>query len=172
MSKQILMCVETNKQSDTDTVYISCTLSHYYEDSKKISRKIVHLGSKTKYCDRKIRQEINKLTRGFPGETRVIYFVDTDNYTVKPEDRELLERIKAYCSQQNYDLVMFINDIEDVFWGEQCADTEKRKKAQQFRMKKMIDFVNETSLSSTDMTRHQSNILSVLDKHFVRKNKL
>ena len=171
MSKQILMCVETNKQSDTDTVYISCTLSHYYEESRKISRKTVHLGSKTKYCDRAIQKEIAKFQKGFPGETAVIYFIDTDEYTVKPEDKKLLEDIKDYCSRQEYDLVLFTKDIEDVFWGNQCADTEKIKKATQFRMKNMIDSISEASLSSKIITRHQSNILSVLDKYLPRKVK-
>ena len=169
MSKQILMCVETNKQSDTDSVYISCTISHYYEESRKISRKIVHLGSKTKYRDRKIEKEINMYKQGFPGETYVIYCIDTDEYAVKPEDKNLLEEIQEYCSQQDYDLILFNKDIEDVFWGEQCPNTEKVKKAKQFRMNNVIESVNESLLSSTKIIRHQSNILNVLDKHLARK---
>ena len=169
MSKQILLCVETNKQADTDSVYISCTISHYYEESRKISRKIIHLGTKTKYCDRKIQKEISMYTKGFPGETYVIYCIDTDEYTVKPEDKKLLEEIKEYCSQKEYDLILFNKDVEDVFWGEQCQNTEKVKKARQFRMKNMIESVHESSLSSTIISRHQSNILHVLDKHLVRK---
>ena len=171
MSKQILMCVETNKQSDTDSVYIFCTISHYYEESRKISRKIVHLGSKTKYRDGKIQKEINRFKKGFPGETYVIYFIDTDEYAAKPEDKKLLEEIQEYCSQQEYDLILFDKDIEDVFWGEQCPNTEKVKKARQFKMKKLIESVDESSLSSTILARHQSNILNILNKHFTRKVK-
>ena len=169
MSKQILMCVETNKQSDTDTVYISCTISRYYEESRKISRKPIYLGSKTKYCDRKIQKKIATFIKGFPGETSVIYFIDTDEYEIKPEDKQLLDEIKDYCSKQEYELVLFNRDIEDVFWGKQCADTEKIKKATQFRMKNMINSINEASLSSEVIARHQSNILSVLDKYLPRK---
>lgn len=107
--------------------------------------------------------------KGFPGETYVIYFIDTDEYAVKPEDKKLLEEITEYCSQQKYELVLFNKDIEDVFWGEQCSDTEKMKRARQFRMKNMIESVNKSSLSSTAITRHQSNILNVLNKYLTRK---
>ena len=171
MSKQILMCVETNKQSDTDTVYISCTISRYYEESRKISRKTIHLGSKTKYCDRKIQKEIAEFVKGFPGETSVIYFIDTDEYATKPEDQRLLNEIRDFCIKHEYDLVLFSKDIEDVFWGKQCADTEKIKKATQFRIKNMIDSISEASLSSKIITRHQCNILSILDKYLPRKAK-
>lgn len=169
MSRQILMCVETNRRSNTDSVYISCTLSHYYEESRKISRKTIHLGSKTKYCDRKCQLEINKYKKGFPGETTVIYFIDMDEYAAKPEDKKLLDDIKNFCLQRQYELVLFNKDVEDVFWGIQCTDSEKLKKAEQFRMKNLINSVGEDSLSSVPISRHQSNILSILDKYLTRK---
>ena len=169
MSKQILMCVETNKQSNTDYVYISCTLSHYYQESIKISRKPIYLGSKTKYSDRKIQTKIAQLKKDFNGETSVIYFIDTDEDTIKPEDSKLLDNIKAFCIKQEYDLVLFNRDIEDVYWGKQCDDSSKVKLSAQFRMNNMINSVSESVLSSTSISRHQSNILTILDKYWTRK---
>ena len=92
-----------------------------------------------------------------------------DEYAAKPEDKKLLDDIKDFCSQRQYDLVLFNKDVEDVFWGNQCADSEKLKKAEQFRMKNMINVVSESMLSSVSNSRHQSNILSILNKYFTRK---
>ncbi len=90
----------------------------------------------------------------------------------RPEDERVKIPALLHLTRINdVYLVLFSKDIEDVFWGKQCADTEKIKKATQFRMKNKIDSISEASLSSKIITRHQSNILSVLDKYLPRKAK-
>ena len=82
---------------------------------------------------------------------------------------QLLEEIKAFCEQQDYDLVLFNKDVEDVYWGQQVKNTEKVKRASQFRENNMIANIRIESLSSNTFSRHQSNILSVFDKYWKRK---
>lgn len=169
MRRQILICVETNKRSNTDFVYIKCTLDHYYEYTKEITYRPVYLESKTRYRDKKKQHEINETKKAYKGSTSVIYCIDMDEYASKPEDMQLLEEIKAFCEQQDYDLVLFNKDVEDVYWGQQVKNTEKVKKASQFRENNMIANTRIESLSSNTFSRHQSNILSVFDKYWRRK---
>ena len=60
MRRQILICVETNKRSNADFVYIKCTLEHYYENTKEITYRPVYLESKTRYRDKKKQLEIKE----------------------------------------------------------------------------------------------------------------
>lgn len=167
--KQILMCLETNERSNTDYVYITCTLERFYEHTKTIKYKPIYLESKSKYQDRKKQKEINNAKRAYSGETAVIYFIDMDEYSVRPEDKKLLDQIKDYCIEKGYDLVFFNKDIEDVYWRQQIPNTEKVEKAAQFRAKRIINNISIDAVSSTTISRHQSNILRILDKYWTRK---
>lgn len=169
MKSQILICMETNKRANTDYVYIKCTLDYYYENTKEIIFRPIYLESKTRYRDKKKQREINATKKAYKGPTSVIYCIDMDEYSVKPEDKQLLNEIKDYCEQQDYDLVLFNKDIEDVYLGQQVPNTEKVKMASQFRENNKITVVREESLSSFTLSRHQSNILNIFDKYWTRK---
>ena len=169
MNKQIVLCVESNKQSRTDYVYIQCTLEHFYERTLKIKQTPIFMGSKSKYNNAKIQREVSSAIRSFPGPTQVIYFIDTDKISALPEDKKLLRDIKAYCKRMNYDLVLFNKDVEDVYWGEPIPDNKKVEKSIEFRIKNKIKDVDPLSLSATNITRHKSNILLILDKYWKRK---
>lgn len=170
MRRQILMCVETNKRANTDYVYITCVIDHFYESTREIIRKPIYLETKTKYRDRNKLSQINQYKREYHGgETEVIYFIDMDECAIKPEDKKLLEDIKAFCFENGYDLVLFNKDVEDVFWGQQVADKEKIQKAGQFRAKGKIADIRIDALSTIPNSRHQSNILTILDKYWTRK---
>ena len=49
MGKQIILCVETNKQADTDSTYIMDAIRHNYviDNSVKISK--IYMKTKTRY---------------------------------------------------------------------------------------------------------------------------
>lgn len=79
MSKQILLCVETNKKARTDYLYIVATIKKYYIDDRKIIQRPIFLDSKTKYNAKDKVKEINKAIKEFSGETKVIYFIDVDD---------------------------------------------------------------------------------------------
>ena len=169
MNKQLILCFECDKISRTDHVYYRCTIEQFYHSSVKITETPIYMGSKSKYNNRKTIQEISKAKRSFSGETYVIYFIDEDQVTAKPEDEKTLTEIKNYCHLNAYDLVLFNKDVEDVFWGKTVCNNEKVAKAAEYRRKQKITTVNEAYLSATRITRHKSNILTILDKYWIRK---
>ena len=169
MSKQILLCVETNKNSRTDYVYIESTIKKYYIDDRKIVYRPIFLDTKTKYKAKDKVREIRKKIKEFPGETVVIYFIDVDDYDVSFETQKLYNDIESYCKENAYEFVFFYRDVEDVYIGNQVSSSDKIRSAQMFKVKRGIDSVDESRLSSKTHRKHSSNILIVLDKYWNRK---
>lgn len=60
MAVQMIFCVETNKNANTDSIYITETINRFYEQTNKISRKFIYLGSKSKYNDKETIKQIAK----------------------------------------------------------------------------------------------------------------
>lgn len=170
MSKQVILCMETNKQKRTDYVYIQCVLNHYFEKDQNIVQTPVFMGTKSRYNHQKVIKEIETNIKAFHGSSHVIYFIDMDHIASSPEDVKLLDDIIKYCEQKKYDLVLFNNDIEDVFWGESVKDGEKVQKATMFRSNKRINEVSTSSLCASNPSRHKSNILNILKKYWTRKD--
>ena len=170
MALQMIFCVETNKKADTDSIYITETINMFYEATNKISRKFIHLGTKSKYNDKETLKKIANWSKQFAiGETRVIYFVDTDMYERCPEQKKQLEDIREFCYMNNYGFVWFCHDVEEVYLGKSIVDSKKVLEAGNFRRKKMINTINANNLSSKVVRKNASNILTVLDEYFERK---
>ena len=169
MSRQILLCVETNKRSRTDYMYINAAIKRFYKDDKKIKYCPIFLGTKTKYNAKEKVGEINECIKRYPGKTTVIYFIDVDDYEINSATKSLFDDIVNYCAYNQYDFVFFTNDVEDVFLGCQISDSEKVKMAEAFTRKKQIENVLEANLRSDIRRKHCSNILNVLDKYWTRK---
>ena len=170
MGRQIIFCVEANRQSQSDYLYISETLKRFYKSDVHISYKPVYMGSKSNYSSRKVVNEVRSLSLGYRGETRVIYFIDTDRIDIDPEQKQLFEKIEQYCQNNGYELVFFCRDVEDVFHGRQVEKSQKVALAADFRRKKLIGKVDEKSLlCSVISVFHRSNILLILDQYFERK---
>lgn len=170
MSKQILLCVETNKKARTDYLYIVATIKKYYIDDRKIIQRPIFLDSKTKYNAKDKVKEINKAIKEFSGETKVIYFIDVDDYNISAETQTLFDNIKHYCEEHEYEFVFFYKDVEDVYLGSSVRDDEKVKRAEEFKRKKLIENVKEENLRSDTFRKHTSNILRILDLYWVKKN--
>ena len=117
------------------------------------------------YTDNGKIKEINSLIRQFPGETTVIYCIDTDDYDTSPETKAVNDAIEKYCSDNGYELVFFCKDVEDVFIKKTVSKAEKIRSAEVFNRKSMIKDVDEKRLRHTEPARHCSNILCVLDKY-------
>ena len=88
-----------------------------------------------------------------------------------PEAKKLLDEIRDYCNRKGYELVLFCRAVEDVYWGRPVSGTEKTKMAKDFKKAKRISSVREDFLRKTVPTIHSSNILTVLDKFFIKKDK-
>lgn len=169
MSRQVLLCVETNSTARTDYQYIESTIKRFYVNDRKIRYRAIFLGSKTKYNAKDKVKEINENIKKFPGETAVIYFIDVDDYDISPETKKLYDEIKKYCDNNGYDFVFFDRDVEDVFIGKSVSSKEKVKVVADFKTKQLINNVDEKNLKAETHRKHCSNILNVLDKYWKRK---
>ena len=167
MSKQILFCVETTSKAETDKVYISETISNFYDLGNNIRIRFICFEGKGNYKKKDVLKRISDQTKQYKaiGPTYVIYCIDTDRYDADPSHMRELDEIKRYCKQQGYDLIWFCRDVEDVFWGEQIHKDEKTKMASKFRSSRQILNIEDKKLRSENYARHKSNILQVLDKY-------
>lgn len=169
MSRQILLCVETNKQARTDYRYIDATIKRFYVNDRKIVYRPIFLETKTKYNAKDKVREINAAIERYPGETSVIYFIDYDDCDRSSETQKLFEKIRDFCRTNKYEFVFFVKDVEDVYLGQSVPNDQKVQKAEEFSRKKLIETVDESKLRSNIHRKHTSNILTVLDLFWTKK---
>ena len=93
MAIQMILCVETKKSADTDSIYILDTISRWYKVDNKVKISKINMNSKSRYNSKDVVREIAKKEKEFVlGDTHVIYFIDTDQYERNPEhEREWKE---------------------------------------------------------------------------------
>lgn len=169
MGVQLIFCVETNKQADTDWVYIMEAIRFRYNLPPQISINKIYMETKSKYNSRKVLGEIEKRTKCYKGKTKVIYCVDTDAYESNYGQKKEFDDIKSFCEKNNYDLIWFCHDVEEVFLGKQVEKSKKVKEASAFRSGRGIEHVQEEKLSATEIRNKCSNLLRVLDKYLERR---
>lgn len=170
MAIQIILCVETKKSADTDTIYIMDTINRWYkiDNTTKLSK--INMNSKTRYNSKDVVKEIAEKKRNYiHGETRGVYFIDTDKYESNQEHARELTLISTYCENHSYDLVWFCHDVEEVYLGYKVAASQKVREATVFRKKNRIQEIQEKQLSCKIKRVNTSNILDVLDKYLPRK---
>ena len=166
MSKQLLFCVEANKDSRSDWVYIEETINYNFVITPDISIKPIFMNGKTNYNKPKVTREIKSKISQFKknGSTTVIYCIDTDKYDVDPDRARELNEIQEYCKKHNYEFVWFSRDIEEVYWGKQAAHSEKLRLARKFKSNSRIEKIDDNVLSIESIHRNSSNLLNVLKK--------
>lgn len=162
-NKLIVICVECNKQSQTDKIYIGETIKKYYNVGNTLAIRYCEMGTKTKY--NRIQKKITQITKNAP-DVAIIMCVDTDDIFSSQETVSFNKKITEYCQTQGYDLVWFCQDIEEVFLHKTVSDTDKQNKAQSFKTNPSVCKATRSSLSVPDPIHHkQSNLLCVLDNH-------
>ncbi len=173
---QLIFCVETNKQSDTDFLYIRNMIDRFYDiNGSHILLKPVYLGGKGRYSTKGNKREIDKLIRQFDGganesKSYVLFCFDCDRYDSDPDDKRFLESAKDYCDKNpDYRFIWFCRDAEDVFLGHQVDDKQKKTEARRFAERKLIKNVEIKNLLSDRYRVHCSNICLVLDEFLDRK---
>lgn len=170
MALQMILCVETNKRADTDSIYITETIKHWYDLNNKIKISKVYMNTKSKYNAKDVLREIDKKSKAFTfGTTRVIYCIDTDHYEKSREHDEELKNISRYCNENDHDLIWFCHDVEEVFLGRQISDSQKVKEAAKFRSKNGIVQIQADNLACNEKLACRSNILNIFDKYLPRK---
>lgn len=165
--KAVIFCVETNKQANTDWVYIKATLDKYYMAEQKNSHvrfDRIYMGSKNKYKSKQVVNEITSWKRVYKDELVVVYCIDTDNYESNPDHKKEFEEISLYCKNRGYELVWFCHDIEEVYWKRSVDNTAKKKESIQFSKTKQIEKVDKKNLVCGNIRSGFSNILCVLEE--------
>lgn len=149
MARQLIFCLETNKRANTDYIYIKEAIDLLYQESKQIKISPIYMGTKTKYRSKDVLKEINQKKKMFiHGETKVIYFIDTDAFEKSVEHANALRDIRQFCEGNDYDLVWFCHDVEAVFLGRQISDDLKVQAAGTYRDKREIEKISFEKLSS------------------------
>ena len=167
--RQFLFCVEANKRSNSDYIYITEIIKEFYSyDDSKYSFKCIHMGSKTRYNSNKVNKQINKWIKPFSGKTTVFICVDTDDARNNYDDQKVLDEIKRYCQEKEYELIWFCRDIEEVCIEKRISSEDKVNEAEMFRRRKTVRTIKESNLTHKEYSNYKSNILNVLDKYLKR----
>lgn len=145
MNNIFVFCVETTRQAQTDNVYINQTLKRFFNAGTKNTIRYVYLDSKGHYNNKKTLREIDKLIRNSNWH-KVIYFLDTDRYDINYDDVKVWENITKFCEQNDYELVSFSRNVEDVYLGEIIQDSEKIKMAAKFQRDNAINNISKNIL--------------------------
>lgn len=106
MAIQMIICVETKKSADTDSIYILDTINRWYKVDNKVKISKINMNSKSRYNSKDVVREVTKRKKEFVlGDTHIIYFIDTDQYDRNPEHERELKEISRYCEDNGFDLV-------------------------------------------------------------------
>ena len=166
----MILCVETKKSADTDSIYILDTINRWYKVDNKVKISKINMNSKSRYNSKDVVREIAKKKKEFVlGDTHVIYFIDTDQYDRNPEHEKELKEITRYCEDNGINLVWFCHDVEEVFLGHKVSDSQKVQEATTFRRKRKIEEIQIEKLSCNTQRACVSNIMNILDKYLARK---
>lgn len=170
MTRQLIICVESDSKAKTDWFYIKDTIDKWFAYGPEIKLTPVYMAGKNNFNRTKVVNEVKKNIKQFSGDSIVIYCIDTDSIDSNADRRREFNDIEAYCIRNNYELIWFNRDIEEVYIGERVSNSDKKKVAKQFRSRKQINTVKESSLSATVETMpKKSNILNILKKYLTIK---
>ena len=175
MGLQLIFVVETKKSCKSDWIYIKDTIDYFYQCNPAHTKlSPVYMDGKGRYKNKE--KEILKLIAGYASgsvsksnQSKVIYCFDCDDYDAKHEDSKFLEAARQYCFEKNYDFIWFCKDIECVYLGKKVDDSQKKKEAENFKIKKLIKNVSPDKLLAANYGANTSNIMRVLDTYLKRK---
>lgn len=163
---ELIFIIETNKQNNSDYMYIKSTLDYYY-GQRVCGITPIYAKTKTELTkqDSKIKKAIEQCKKSQRTPIPII---------VADYDREEFsnEVIINYCQKNNYDLIWMNTTIEDVYLKIKLKRSQdKHKYAQSFMQKKDKLLKELNNLSELEPLNHpqSSNILLIIDKYITRK---
>ena len=167
---QLIFCMETNKKTKSDYIYIRKTIERFYTyDRAQTKITPVYMNGRGNYSSRKIEIEINRLTKaykvGTQKESVVLYCFDCDEYDRNEDDRLFLLAARKYCEDKGYKFVWFCREIESVYLGRQVKDGDKGKEAERFAKGEHIRDIAIADLRYIEYHDGGSNIANVLDEY-------
>ena len=161
--KAIVFCVETNKQANTDWLYIKETLNRFYSSySVKFDR--IYMGAKNKYKSKKVLDEISSWKKVYKEDLVVVYCIDTDKYESDATHKKEFDDISMFCKEKGYELVWFCHDIEEVYLGKSVNNSVKKSESIRFLKSKSIKKINRDKLSEIHKKAGVSNFMNVLNR--------
>lgn len=170
MAVQLIFCMETNKTAATDWIYIKETIDHYFEVNNQVKLNRVYMNTKTKYRSKDVLDQIKQKIKEFEiGQSVVIYCIDTDDFEKNADHERELGEIERFCKNNDYEMIWFCHNVEEVFWGHKVSDSKKVREAGVFRNKKKIQEISLRNLTSDRRSACKSNILLVLKKYLKEK---
>ena len=175
MGLQLVFCVEADKKSKSDFIYIKNAIDSFYEiDQANIRISPVFMGGKGNYNSKSVIKWITEWKKQYQAGAKknksvVIYCLDCDEFDRKPEDRVFLQGVKEYCKTHDYHLIWFCRDIEDVFLGERIPDNQKKRRAEEFARKKSTNVLKQAFFMADQYQIGRSNLCVVLDEYLSRK---
>lgn len=165
MGLQLIFVLETNKKCKSDWIYIKETISYFYKIDCRIKLSDVYMDGKGNYQKR--RNEIEQLKKQYQrvkgNKTIVLYCFDCDDYDINQDDKVFLDNVKKYCENNGYEFVWFCKDIERVYIGKKVDRHQKKKEAENFKIKRMMDEIDANKLYAKYYQRNTSNLLTILD---------
>lgn len=176
MGLQLIICVETNKKSKTDRIYISQTIGRFYQlDQAHQKLSFVYMDGKGKYASSSVKRAINTLTKEYRATSSnnnsiVIYCFDCDDYDIKQEDNDFLKTAESYCKKNGFRFVWFCKDIEEVYLGRSIEDNSKSREATSFAAKGIIKQVDLERLKKSIYQKGCSNLCLILDEYLKKRD--
>lgn len=173
MRMQLIFVVETNKDVQSDWIYIKETLENLYRIERSVIKlSPVYMNGRGNYS--KKLNEIKSLEKKFKAmsdesRSHVIYCFDCDAYDTNSNDRKFLEDARLFCKKNDFEFVWFCKDIEQVYLGRSVGGKVKRKEADRFKAKHIIDKINVDSLNAEVIGEGRSNLMLVLNKYGIPK---
>ena len=165
---QIIFVVESNSTCKSDWIYIKDTIEQFYQyDRAHVKLSVIYMDGKGKYSNKEkaiasqIKTYQNAVKNGASRRSVVIYCFDCDEYDTNQEEQ--------YCAYHDYDFVWFCKDVEQVYLGKKVDKGKKKKEAEAFRCRRIIESISANQLSAEKYRIGTSNIMKVLDKYLERR---
>lgn len=170
MSKHLIICIESQKNSDIDKMYVDKVINYIYIINNDVVLTYIEMSGKGNYNKPNIINKINKYLRmSTKNEKYVIYCIDTDNYDTDFSVSEQNNKIEQYCKDNDYKYIWFCKNVEDVFWHETVSNSNKMVYAKRFNSQNSLQKASLDSLNNNRYSKQKSNILKVLDNILDRK---
>ena len=169
MGLQLIICVETNRKTNSDYIYIKSVIERFFEiGSSYYKLSPVYMDGKGKYASNRVLKDINRLQKKYNAasdrnDSVVLYCFDTDDYDFNREDAIFLEKARNFCDQAGYKFVWFCKDVEHVFLGKRISDNQKKREAERFLAQNRIERIRVDSLQSKAFQIGRSNLCDILE---------
>lgn len=161
---QLIFVVETNKTSQSDYIYIIETLKEFYNT---LGHKLTPVFMNGKGNYNKKQDEININIAKYKGKSKVFICHDIDNTN---DPAYIINKgIVSYAKENDYEVIWFYEDIEQVYLGNSVSKNLKTVCAQRFARQEKIKKIDINSLTREKIeTKGTSNILVIIDKYLPR----